>query len=195
LLAHASAESADNPKCNPNDLPHIPCSEECVTDSLKALTAENWLSVDPAWKIGPTKADVQEELQAWIAPLVNHRLASGVPAGLREVHTVARGALIYSLLYRPLLILGIEQSVRVAEAAASFKCKDLDAPRSIRSFADKIAWLVEQDIIGESQVHRWHQLRQLRSFGSPVERTHLLNPEIGLSVFGAVTSLVDELFR
>jgi hypothetical protein len=58
-----------------------------------------------------------------------------VPLNIRKLFETARGNLIYSLMFYPLLTLGAEQLFRVLETSASAKCKEVNAsPNQTKTF-------------------------------------------------------------
>jgi hypothetical protein len=105
---------------------------------FKRLSLENWLTIDPAWNGVVMSASRADPTEAWVDDLVKTVLDPVVPVAIRKLFETARGVLVYSLTFYPLLTLGAEQLFRVLETAASAKCKMLNAPQNIKVFADRI---------------------------------------------------------
>src|SRR6185503_17220762 len=121
---------------------------------FKRLSLENWLSVDPAWQGVVMSSSKPDPSEAWVFDLVRSELNVAVPLPVRKLFEVARGTLVYSLMFYPLLTLGTEQIFRVFDVAISEKCKQLNAPAKVNVFADKITWLAKQGVIESHEVHR-----------------------------------------
>ena len=86
-----------------------------------------------------------------------------VPLAIRKLFETARGTLVYSLMFYPLLTIGTEQLFRVLEAAATNKFMAMNAPTKIKKLSDKIKWLLENHTIAQEQYVRWDATRQLRN--------------------------------
>src|ERR1700679_403437 len=110
---------------------------------FKRITVENWLTVDPIWRSFVMSDTLSDPSEAWVSDVVRANLNTVVPIPIRKLFETARGTLVYSLMFYPLLTLGTEQLFRVFEAAASAKCKELAVPNKTRAFAQKVDWLRE----------------------------------------------------
>jgi hypothetical protein len=117
----------------------------------KRLTLENWLTVDPSWSGVSMSSSRLDPSEAWVYDLIQTALDPVVPIPIRKLFEIARGTLVYSLMFYPLLTLGTEQMLRVFDAAVSAKCKAMNAPSKVQRFADKIKWLGERAIISPEQ--------------------------------------------
>src|SRR3982074_2627239 len=122
---------------------------------FKRLSLENWLTVDPVW-------DAFDK-SAWVRDLLKVNLDPVVPLAIRKLFETARGTLVYSLMFYPLLTIGTERLFRVLEAAATNKCMAMNAPAKLKTFYDKLKWLSQNDTIAKDQYKRWDTSRQLRN--------------------------------
>jgi hypothetical protein len=121
----------------------------------KRLTLENWLTVDPAWSGVVMSCSRSDPSEAWVHDLIQTELDPAVPLPIRKLFEIARGTLVYSLMFYPLLTLGTEQMFRVFDASVSAKCKEMKAPSKVQRFADKIKWLGERAVISPEQQSRF----------------------------------------
>ena len=126
---------------------HMPASE--INDfGFKRLGVGNWLTVDPAWAGVVMSGSRPDPSEGWVHDLSQTTLTTQAPLTIRKLFETARGTLVYSLMFYPLLALGAEQLFRVLEASAAFKCKEMAAPsKKSRTFENKIDWLAEQSTI------------------------------------------------
>jgi hypothetical protein len=114
---------------------------------FKRLSLENWLTVDPVWD-----AFGKSEPSEWVHDLLKVNLDPVVPLAIRRLFETARGTLVYSLMFYPLLTIGTEQLFRVLEAAATNQCMAMNAPTKIKKFSDKLKWLLENHTIAQEPV-------------------------------------------
>lgn len=165
------------------------------TFGFKRLTSGNWLKVDPAWAGVVMSATHSDPSEAWVHDLVKSELAVSVPLKVRRLFETARGTLVYSLMFYPLLTLGTEQMFRVFETAVSEKCKLLSAPSRVKTFADKIDWLAKQSVIHPLDVARWTAIRHLRNEASHPADQSILPPSEALHIVDIAIELIDQLFE
>ena len=161
---------------------------------FKRLTIENWLLVDPAWGGVLMPSSRPDPSEAWVFDIVRSDLDPGVPVNIRRLFEIARGALVYSLMFYPLLTLGTEQMFRVFEASVTEKCKILNAPSKVKTFADKIKWLAEQSAIDPQEVVRWAAIRHLRNEASHPSDQSILPPNEALHMVDIAIELINPLF-
>ncbi len=160
----------------------------------KRLTLENWLTVDPAWSGVAMSCSRSDPSEAWVHDLIQTELDSTVPLPIRKLFEIARGTLVYSLMFYPLLTLGTEQMFRVFDAAVSAKCKEMKAPSKVQRFADKIKWLGERAVIPPEQQSRWNAIRHLRNEASHPADQSILPPGEALNVLDIAVELINPLF-
>ena len=160
----------------------------------KRLTLENWLTVDPAWSGVVMSSSRPDPSEAWVYDLIQTELDPTVPLSIRKLFEIARGTLLYSLMFYPLLTLGTEQMFRVFDAAVSAKCKAMNAPSKVQRFADKIKWLGEHAIIPPEDQSRWNAIRHLRNEAShPIDQS-ILPPAEALTILNIAVELINPLF-
>jgi hypothetical protein len=162
---------------------------------FKRLTLDNWLTIDPAWQGFVMSTSIGRPDLSWVHDLLQTNLSGQEPIEVRKLYEVARGVLVYSLVFYPFLALGIEQIYRVAEAAIMTRCNLAGADyKATKRYVDRINWLGEQGIIQKDDLGRWHALRQLRNDTSHPRDQMIIPPGIVLSVISDIVDLTDLLF-
>ena len=161
---------------------------------FKRLTLDNWLTVDPAWAGVVMSSSLTSASDAWVFDLAQSELDPAVPLNVRRLFEIARGTLVYSLMFYPLLTLGTEQMFRVFEAALSTKCADLGARAKIQTFSGKIEWLAKSGAIGAHEQDRWTAIRQLRNEASHPKDQSIFPPSEALHIVDAAIELINPLF-
>ncbi|MGA2905660.1 MAG: DUF4145 domain-containing protein, partial [Candidatus Korobacteraceae bacterium] len=131
---------------------------------------------------------------AWVFDLTQTQLDPAVPLTTRKLFETARGTLVYSLMFYPLLTLGTEQLFRVLEASASTKCKAMNAPRKINKFEKKVEWLGEKRVISAEQQLRWQAIRKLRNEASHPADQSIFPPGEALRILDIAVELINALF-
>lgn len=163
---------------------------------FKRLDNDNWLTADPIWRAFAMPPDGSTHEDAWINDIMQFSLAAGVPIEIRKLFEIARGALVYGLLFYPLLTLGTEQLMRVHEAATFLKCRALSAPSGETSkFDHQIKWLVKQGAISREGQRRWDAVRLLRNHASHPKDQTILDPNMALSMLEGTVELINGLFQ
>lgn len=162
---------------------------------FKRLTLDNWLAVDPAWVGVVMSSSLPNASDAWVFDLVQSKLDPAVPLNVRRLFEIARGTLVYSLMFYPLLTLGTEQMFRVFEAALSTKCAALGAPAKVSTFAGKIEWLAKSGAIVAHEQDRWTAIRHLRNEASHPKDQSIFPPSEALHIVDAAIELINPLFR
>ena len=74
------------------------------------------------------------------------------------------------------------------------RCRQLNAPGSVKSFEERIVWLGEQGILSGDEAGRWHALRGLRNSASHPKDQTILPPGMALGVMQRVADDVNRLF-
>ncbi len=120
--------------------------------------------------------------EVWVFDIVRSDLDPEVPLNIRRLFEIARGTLVYSLMFYPLLTLGTEQMFRVFEVSVTAKCKTLNVPAKVKTFADKINWLGEHAVIDRQDVTRWTAIRHLRNEASHPSDQSILPPNEALHI-------------
>ncbi len=170
-----------------------------MSDNVKTLTSENWLTADPSsvifvklsHKDGTTTRMTGEE---WLALFLDPTLSKSVPDNVRTLFEVARGSLAYGYFFYPLYTLACEQLFRVAEAAVSEKCKILGAPKKTRRFKDKVQFLFDSQVISEEERLDWDAVRHFRNSTSHPQQQMILPPGAVASLLFRIGEKVNKLF-
>jgi hypothetical protein len=133
------------------------------TLGFKPLSTENWRDADSTFALFHPWGSSDDPGTAWAAEVLDTELPSGTPIEIIRMFEAAVGALVYATYFYPLLALGVALLLRIPEAAASAKCKELAAPPGIDNFARAIDWLASEGWLQPNDRERWHLLRQLRN--------------------------------
>lgn len=165
---------------------------------FKTLTVNNWLEPDDVLRVfvslspdGEAHASTGNE---WMQRTLEPKLVETVPIEIQRLFEVARGAMAYGFLFYPLYTLALEQVFRVAEAAISYKSKDLGAPKSKRTFEKRIDWLISKSVITTSDGQKWHAIRKFRNFTSHPTMQMILPPGYTVGILGDMAKRINSLF-
>jgi hypothetical protein len=164
---------------------------------FKNITTKNWLEPDPMLD-GFAKLTSQgpEEINSdnLLNDILEARLSEFVPREVKALFEVARGAMCYGYFFYPLYTLTYEQLFRVAETAVTIKCKALSASTSVRSFAQKVDFLITNSIIPEGEKLRWQGIRGLRNLASHPEGQSIAAPSDALHQLHLIATIINNLF-
>jgi len=165
---------------------------------FKEIDTSNWLEPDPIMRgfvrIDPEHGPSDMEGKDWVEAIMTSSLHETVPKDVQALFEVARGAMVYGFLFYPLYTLAAEQLFRVSEAAISHKCHSMHAKKSLKSFASRIEWLVEQGTIPSPQLPRWQATRELRNMAFHPERQSIVAPGNAIGFVERTVVLINGLF-
>ncbi len=164
---------------------------------FKNITSENWLQPDPVLKAfakltpqGTEQITADDLLEDIFKPQLNDQ----VPEEIKALFEVARGAMCYGYFFYPLYTLTVEQLFRVAETAVTIKCKDLSAPASVKSFAQKVDFLILKSIIPVGEKLRWEGIRGLRNISSHPKQQSITPPGNAIHQLHLMSAIINRLF-
>jgi len=160
---------------------------------FKRLSLNNWLTVDAAWTGVLMSLSPLPQSEGMVNDLTQMQLDSNVPLQVRRLFETARGALVYSVLFYPLLALGAEQMLRVCETAASLKCELMSAPE-IWKFQQKIDWLIKYGAIAKIDEERWKFIVRMRNDASHPSDQKIYNLALALEIMELTIELIESLF-
>lgn len=165
---------------------------------FKVLTEENWTQPDPvnchfarlSARVGP----VQMTGEDWAQALLSVNLSDAVPVEIRDLFSVARGAMVYGWFFYPMFRLGEEQLFRVVETAAKVRCRDFADCGKPRSFNEAITQLARHGVIPVEDTARWAAVRHLRNMASHPERASVVPPGMAVGTLHGTARDIDSLF-
>ncbi len=160
---------------------------------FKRLTTDNWLMRDSAWDNVFMSYSSAVQHEGFVGDLCKMNLDDAVPVEVRKLFETARGALVYSVVFYPLLTLGAEQMLRVIDSATCHKCEQMNAP-DIGSFFQRIEWLRKYKAIAVEDEPRWKEVVEMRNAASHPTDQSILNLATTLNVLGLTIELVNSLF-
>jgi hypothetical protein len=157
---------------------------------IKTPTPATWLEPDPVNAVFGGFPPAEDILEHIFEPQLSER----VPKEIRQLFEVARGAMCYGYVFYPLWTLAAEQLFRVVEAAASLRCRELGAPRKVRTFEDKINFLNAQPSAGTVEIN-WHAVRFLRNEASHPKQQTLVPAAMALPLVQGTARALNQLFQ
>jgi len=165
---------------------------------FKEITLENWLEQDDVLKIfvmlAPDGEFQPQPSEDYLHRVLNPKLLETVPSDIQSLFEVARGAMVYGWFFAPLYTLGNDQLFRVVDAAMTYLCKELGGPKPNTSFEKRITWLVEHQVIPDSESWRWHDIRKVRNAVSHPERQSNLLPGSAIRSLEYIAEMINSLF-
>lgn len=166
---------------------------------FKKLSVDNWKQPDPIMshfvKIDRFGQPYQSSDIDWVQAILKPELGEFVPNEVQSLFEVAKGSMVYGYFFYPLFTLSAEQLFRVAEAAIVYKCKELNAPKSKRTFQDRINWLLECGAIDKAHGMKWEGARKLRNYASHPSKQMILTPGNALGILSSTAEYINALFN
>lgn len=171
-----------------------------MTDvGFKKLTPENWLEPDKFnfYKVSVSLTSGQTrpiDFDERRRQTLDINITEKAPLEVRRMFEVARGAMVYGYFFYPLYVLGGEQLFRVAEAAVTFKCKQMGAKTGRMRFVDKIKYLVGTSAISAQEEDLWQAVRELRNAASHPGMQTLFDSADALLFLQLIAGKINSLF-
>lgn len=164
---------------------------------MQGVTLEDWMESDDRFKMlgiyTPGEPGQPWTSELWAQRVLKPQLGEAVPDEVYNLFEMARGAMVYSWFFYPLHTLALEQLARVGEAAVWHKSSLLGCPKG-KSFAKRIDWLVERNIITAEQKEWWHIVRKIRNARSHLEEHMIVMPDTALGWLRNLVNYTNALF-
>jgi hypothetical protein len=129
---------------------------------------------------------VAKNPEQWVSFFSRPVLSDAVPESIASLLEVARGAMIYGLLFYPLVTLGAEQCYRVLETGIRLKCAQLGLPtkKVLKDGGEKETGFNQNLNALQASGHalqptraQWDAVRKLRNSASHPSRQMILDPQ------------------
>ena len=160
------------------------------------FTPDRWLQPDPSLsvfsKMNLTTGTVEPmTAQDWFVVWRDAIVDPAVPPDIVNRIEQARACLAYGFFY---YALGVEQLLRVAEAALTLRCETLNVPRNSRTFEKRIDWFAGSGTIQNFDRDHWHVLRKVRNETTHGAHRMLLTPAAAKQLLHDVVAAITLLF-
>jgi hypothetical protein len=166
---------------------------------FKDLTVENWLKADShlcamvRFKDQPKDFN-PEAATEWVKEILDIEMDERIPEEIRQMFVVARGTVVYGILFYPLFAQADAQLYRIADAAIVHRCRQLNAPKALRGMAGRLDWLLAQKVISTVGRSIWDAIRNLRNSASHADRQPLVWPATAVGHLSQIVIDVEALF-
>jgi len=167
---------------------------------LKRLTIDNWNEIDPIIASGVfvrvSLADGSVETvtsRHWIERSLRPQLSPEVPEAVR--FDIARGAILYGVCFYPLFTLGLEQILRVQEAAARARAVLLGVRVGKRPYEKILDELHTRGLLSPEDHEAWTIRRRLRNLTTHADRASILLPAQAMDELTRVADSINRLFQ
>jgi hypothetical protein len=175
-----------------------PSTREPGSLGFKQLTLDNWTEADPVnrnfARLSPLVGPIQMGQGDWARQFLGVELGGEVPAEIRDLFAIARGAMLYGWFFYPLFRLGEEQLYRVLEAAARLRYRQLGGEKVRPHYQQAIDLLAERGAIPAFEVERWSAARRLRNNASHPEQAAVVPPGFALRMLQRSSADIEALF-
>lgn len=165
---------------------------------MKVIDHDNWLLADAAGR--GQVADVR----AWRQAFLGIGLDPTVPQDVVRLFEAARGGMLYSYFFQPLLISGVEQCYRALESGARVRCAQMgvdvyftDKQGKVHplSFGHNLRLLAKHGLIEDADMTLWHHARELREWVALPAHQAALTLEHGVTALSRAAALLNKLFN
>ena len=168
---------------------------------IDRMSPTRWLQPDPTLAVFQKLSHVDGSITAmtaedWFEVWRHATVDSPVPAKIINLFEQARACLAYGYFFYPLYALGIEQLLRVADAALTVKCEELGGPLvAKKSFEKRIDWLADRGDRPSFDREHWHRWRKFRNERSHHSERMLLTPAAARQLVTEFATEIEALFK
>lgn len=164
---------------------------------FKNLTVENWSESDPTSgilvSVSPRTGVQAMTGDAWAEEFLRPQLDADVPAPIRELFEVARGACLYGWFFYPLYVLAEEQMFRVADAALAHAHVEAGETGEL-SFQARVDWAISRGLIAGRDGNRWMAIVDLRNLTSHPLGVSIAPQTDALHTLRLLARCINEIF-
>src|SRR5882724_6665525 len=134
-------------------------------------------------------------IEDWCAPIREPQLCRDVPAEIRDMFEIARGAMLQGPAFHPLYTLALEQVYRVADAAMRSRSLAIGVPPSpMASFSTRIHAFADAGRLSLADHRAWEVICTLRNSRSHPTEPSVLSFGIAVEMLRSITKLINGLF-
>lgn len=169
---------------------------------MKRLNIENWNEIDPIIASGAfvrvSLADGSVEKvtsEDWIERSLRPQISPEVPEAIRDLFDIARGAILYGVCFYPLFTLGLEQILRVQEAAARARAVLLGVRVGKRPYEKILDELQTRELLSPEDHEAWTIRRRLWNLTTHADRASILLPAQAVDELTRVADSINRLFQ
>jgi hypothetical protein len=166
---------------------------------IKKLTPENWLIgetfmsaiVSVSVRDGSKTSISAEDWAEWFLKI---QLSEKVPVQIVDRFEIARDTAVYGFFFYPLFTQALLGLLVVSEAAVSTRCDDLETPRRVKKFEDKLTYLRDAGKISADEYDKWGMIRKLRNLAVHSKHQNILLPMDVRWFFHHIAERINLLF-
>lgn len=169
---------------------------------MKRLNLDNWTEIDPVIASGAfvrlslVDGSVEKVTSRdWVERSLRPQLSPQVPEAVRDLFEIARGAFLYGVCFYPLFTLGLEQILRVQEAAARARAVLHGIRVGKRRYQDILDELQTRGLLSPEDHEEWTIRRRLRNLTTHADRASILLPSQAVNELTRVADSINRLFH
>lgn len=157
---------------------------------FKKLNIDNIIKPDV---LGLTENINIEEYLDYANNLLEPALNNNVPECVRKQFEVARGTIIYGLLFYPLYQVGTECLFRVSENALRQKCIQLNIYKDKMTFRNLLDKLIKVKVISKNSI--WEIFYRLRNMYCHPDNQDLITYTEALKMMNTISNQINHLYK
>jgi hypothetical protein len=165
---------------------------------MKTINHDNWLLADNHGKSRVTDAS------EWRKAFLSLRIDPTMPPDVVRMFEKARGSMLYSYFFHPLMAMGIEQCYRALESGARARCAQAGLPVDCvdnqgkphpLSYSHNLRALAKAGLINDESLKLWQQARELRDWVMAPANQAALTLDHGVIALSRAAELLGRLFQ
>jgi hypothetical protein len=174
-----------------------------VRHNFKEIILANWNQPDDQTALWMQMTAVAKDVEQWLVFFMRPQCSAKVPDDLVEMLEVARGVMIYSMLFYPMATTGAEQCYRILDTGARVRCQQLGISTKVVTksgwerdtrFHENLDELLKSGHFTQPHRERWDAVRRLRNSTSHPERQMILDPGQAQGQLELAVEFLNELF-
>lgn len=142
---------------------------------------------------GPAPS-THNEVRSRVGRFTSVELHDGVPEQLWRMFEVAKGAMVYGILFYPLYTLGTEQIYRTFEYLVKLQYENLRGEKAQADLKSKVQWLIDNGHFPQPAPDAWMAMYHLRNIAAHPNMQTIETPAGASRTLRSMKNLIEHFY-
>ena len=143
---------------------------------------------------GALSASNPAPLREWVEMIQHPVMEHWVPKEIRTMFEVAKGCMIYGVLFYPLFAMSSEQLFRLCETAVKVRAQKAGGHKDM-NYVDSVDLLIREGVLMADSRQRWMAVKGLRNSSAHPQHQMLIPPGQAINFLEGTANDISDLFK